>query len=111
VEFELTAEHIKLLRHSYVMDRLSDWETGAAEIDGKRPYGNSYVAADVITILGWAEANDEDEFPEELEDRAMALHSQTPIALQIVLSTGSFEPGLYRQPDPYRQGWERVDPA
>lgn len=107
-EFNLTEDHITLLRRSYVSPELSGVETGAAEIDGKRPYGNSDVDLDVAEILGWADAPgwddqlDEDgQLPEAWVKKAMELHEQTPVALQIVLSTGSFVPGLYRRSSRY----------
>lgn len=110
--FTLTAEHVSLLRRAYV-----GWqhtETGAPEIDPKRPYGNSYVAGDVIEILGWPEpplVDDEREGPEweAIEDRALTLHRETAVALQIVLSLGSFEPGEYERTEQFnRRAWRRV---
>lgn len=111
--FTLTEQHIKLLQHSNVDEYLSTWETGAAMIDPKRPYGNSNVAGDVITILElpFPEGFDpeEDEIPSMLRKQAMKIHEETPTALQIVLCTGSFTPGEYRKTDPYgSRSWERV---
>lgn len=92
--FTLTEDHIKLVRSFNV-----SWqrcETGAPEIDPKRPYGNSSVAEDVAEILGWEyEEDDYDGMPEALRDKALELHYETGTALQIILSTGSFEPGDY----------------
>lgn len=48
--FELTRDHLKLLRNAYV--GWHDCETGAPRIDPKRPYGNQRVALDVAEILG-----------------------------------------------------------
>lgn len=105
--FELTQDHITLLRHSFVQSRLSDVETGAAEIDGKHPYGNSNVAVDVAELLGW-EFDSDEELPDEVYDQAMEIHAETPIALQIVLFTGAFEPGNYYRPEKYDTlRWER----
>ena len=107
--FELTSDLIILLRNSYVMRRLSDVEYGAAEIDGKRPYGNSDVEGDIADLLGWGAERDEYGYlPEEVEARASLLHEQPPMALQIVLSTGSFEPGIY-EASPYSNDWRRVE--
>lgn len=44
-----TADHVTLLARSYW--RMSDCEFGAAEIDGKRPYGNSDVEDDLAEML------------------------------------------------------------
>lgn len=49
--FFLTADHVTLLSRSYV--RWSDMEWGAAEIDGKRPYGGGDMRKDICEILGW----------------------------------------------------------
>ncbi len=115
--FVLTEEHIKLLRRMEV--GWQDAETGAPEIDPKRPYGNSYVERDVLEILGLDHATmtvggvtvamdlpDDDDLPAELMERARKLHRETETALQIVLRTGSFEPGTYQ--DPGFTDWEKV---
>jgi hypothetical protein len=103
-QFRLTPELITLLRKSNVSGYLSDCEYGAAEIDGKRPYGNSNVARDIAEILGWDW--DEDGDNDEAYDRARALHKQTPQALQVVLASGSFESGVYVA-DNYRSNWRK----
>ena len=109
-EFTLTQDHVTLLRAMYV--GWQDCETGAPEIDPKRPYGNSDVARDVAEMLGWitSEAVDEnDGLSEAMIDKAEALHQETAIALQIVLSTGCFTPGKYRQVEKYNsRSWARV---
>ena len=46
--FELTENHIKLLRNAYVS--WDDCETGAPAIDPKRPYGNKYIAQDISAL-------------------------------------------------------------
>jgi hypothetical protein len=104
--FVLTEEHIKLLRGMYV--GWNDCEFGAPEIDPKRPYGNSNPYPDMLVLLGHSlkvDAElmgekielDEDcyELPETVVSKLRKLHSETEIALQIVLSTGAFAPGIY----------------
>ena len=112
-QFELTEEHLKLLQRMYV-----GWqwcETGAPEIDPKRPYGNSAVEADIAEILGFElfdydEDEDYGEYNEEALQRAEKLHLETMIALQIVLKTQSFEPGMYRRTVKYNTtSWELVE--
>lgn len=93
--FEVTAEHIRLLRSAYV--EWQDCETGAPAIDPKRPYGNSDVAGDVNDILG----------AKYSEDDALAVHLGTQTALQIILSTGMFRPGKYRQKD-FGEAWKPI---
>lgn len=105
--FTLTKEHVKLLRAAYV--GWEDCEFGAPAIDCKRPYGNSSVAEDIAEILGWTvDYDDDDEMPDEVHGRATKVHQETETALQVVLSTGSFEPGTYRAPR-YGGTWERDD--
>lgn len=103
--FELTEDLIKLLRRSYVSRGLSDVEYGASEINGKRPYGNSDVERDIAEILGW-EVDDAGPTDEQ-EKKAREIHEQTPTALQIVLATGEFVPGLY-EASAYGVNWRRV---
>lgn len=105
--FHLSAEHVTLLRHMLV--GWQDCETGAPEIDPKRPYGNSNVASDVAEILeieGWDPFGD-DEMSDELEQRMLTLHRETETALQVVLAVGSFETGDFTC-EPYSAKWQRV---
>jgi hypothetical protein len=107
VLFSLTDEHVTLLRRAVV--RWEDCEYGAPAIDCKRPYGNSSVALDVAEILGWMPKGGhglDDDLTDALRERADKIHAETETALQIILSTGSFETGTYRRVD-YRR-WERV---
>lgn len=113
--FTLTEEHVTLLRRMYV-----GWcgdEFGAPEIDPKRPYGNSNVVRDMYEILAGATATWDDDHgmpsglsPEEWDPevvRLEELHKETRTALQVVLATGSFEPGEYVASE-YRIDWERA---
>lgn len=107
MRFTLTTEHVALLRAMNV--GWQDCETGAPEIDPKRPYGNSSVELDVAEILGWEV--DEDGLTDEQHDRAATLHRETQTALQVVLHAGSFEPGDYVNRDrfaPYGVTYERA---
>lgn len=104
-QFNLTEDHLKLLRRMVV--GWQDCETGAPEIDPKRPYGNSDVSLDVAETLGWPIPNAErmpsreyERAREALQDRAMRIHRETQTALDVVLRTGQFKAGLYR-----RVGW------
>lgn len=107
MRFTLTADHIRLLRAASVC--WEDCEAGAPAIDCKRPYGNSYVAGDVAELLNWA--TPDDDLTDAQRTRALALHDETEVALQIVLTTGAFEPGDYRRTDQYRRNsWVRVSP-
>jgi len=104
MEFTLTEAHLKLLVRMYV--GWYDCESGAPLVDPKRPYGNSDVAGDVAEILGVEDFDPEDDVQ---YDHMHKLHTETDVALQIVLSTRSFEPGRYKRLDTYdTQKWVRV---
>jgi hypothetical protein len=102
--FKLTKDHIKLLQNAYV-----DWydcETGAPAIDCKRPYGNKYVPGDIAKILGWKVH--ENGLTDAQEDKAYQIHSETQTALQIVLTTKRFSPGLYESQSYQARSWKKV---
>jgi hypothetical protein len=95
--FTLTEDHIKLVRRMYV-DFDDGGYDGAPAVNLKRPYGNSDVIGDVHEILydqPFPEDENDDERNEELVSKLIAIHQQTATALQIVLCTGSFVPGVY----------------
>lgn len=103
--FTLTQDHVTLLRNAYVSWHYMEW--GAPCIDGKRPYGNGDVARDVARLLGWElfeDADGEKHFTADQRDRACDLHKETETALQVVLASGSFEPGEYVA-DKYDCNW------
>jgi hypothetical protein len=108
--FELTESLVTLLRNSYVDDRLSGEEYGAAQIDPKRPYGNGDVEADIAELLGlaWADDEDDENVNDDIKEHCAYLHSLTPQALQVVLSAGSFEPGTYVTSSRYGNDWKRA---
>jgi hypothetical protein len=109
--FELTADHVTLLRHAYT--GWQDCETGAPEVDPKRPYGNSYVPGDVAELLGWEPGDWEDGervLGDRQVERALELHRETATALEVVLRAGSFEPGTYVTTDRYSRDWHRRHP-
>lgn len=98
--FTMTEDHRKLLRRMCVQWHAC--ETGAPEVDPKRPYGNSSVSIDVAEILGWSVPNEErlsgceyERQSADLESRAAAIHVETVVALQILVSTGQDAPGKY----------------
>lgn len=102
--FELTEDHLKLLKNAYV-----DWdgcEYGAPAIDCKRPYGNSSVGQDIAEILGW----EYDElYDSDVLNEASIIHNETQTALQIILTTQSFETGTYRKMNEYDdRSWKKV---
>lgn len=90
--FTLTDQHITLLRNAYIC--WEDCETGAPAIDCKRPYGNSNVVGDIVEILGWKEDLGED-LSDTQRAQILAMHYETETALQCILTSGSFEPGVF----------------
>jgi hypothetical protein len=113
-EFTVTEDHLKLLRHA----RAGTWypgegDHGAAGVSLKKPYGNSYIEADVAEIVG---APDEDwvfedgyktHLTEEATKRFLRLHIEAMAALQIVLAVGEFRPGHYRRSAIWAIDWQR----
>ena len=106
--FELKEEHITLLQNAYL--RWEDCETGAPAIDCKRPYGNSYVPADVAEILEY-DVDDEEVYDNDaLNEELMQWHYETETALQIILATKSFVPGTYEKYEEYNsRAWRLVE--
>lgn len=111
LEFELTEQHVTLLRHAYV-----DWddcEFGAPAINCKRPYGNGDALTDIAKLLhpefqSMREGAQMD-WMEDNADRLRTVHEETEIALQIVLITGQMQPGRYVRSSSYdRRGWKQV---
>lgn len=102
LEFELLPEHLLLLNSMYV-----GWQHnafGAPEIDPKRPYGNSDVYMDMVEILGvdltayddhYLDPDYDGELPPELVRQLDILHDGTQLALQLLLTNGRIEPGVY----------------
>jgi len=104
--FDLKSEHIKLIENMNV----SWWnaEYGAPCIDPKRPYGNSDVEEDICEILGFKkiEVDYEEKFLTKDLEYAAKIHEEMETALQVVLSSKSFEPGRY-QCEKYGYKWEK----
>ena len=101
-EFELTEEHIKLLSRMYTCwdDRSYGHPSMCANL-----YGNSDVFRDMAEILGTEEklCPHCSEIINEIDQKWFdKLHEETPIALEIVLRTKSFRPGIYVRDWPER---------
>ena len=100
--FELKEEHIKLLQRAYV--GWDDREYGAPKINPKRPFGNSgrnTILLEMAKILGletFKDMDGEDNITEEQAAYLEDLWWKTDVALQIILRTRSFQPGVYEWP-------------
>jgi hypothetical protein len=106
-KFVLKEEHLKLLRNMCV--NWDNCEFGAPTIDCKKPYGNSDVYEDMAKILGiggFEDSEGEISFSKEQVDLMDILHKESKVALQIVLKTGKFEPGIYVA-DEYSENWTK----
>lgn len=106
MKFEVTEEHIKLLRRAYV--EWGEIESGAPAIDGKRPYGNSDVTRDVAEILGLELITDrygDTVLTYEQGQYCDKIHRETEYALQIFLCMGEMKPGVYIRKDEYDRAW------
>jgi hypothetical protein len=79
----ITNMHLKLLSNAYV--GWQDCESGAPEINPKRPYGNSFVAGDVARILQIPIHDEGDGMTERQQEEMLTYHLQTKEALQFVL--------------------------
>jgi hypothetical protein len=101
--FTITEDHLKLLRRACI--GWCDDETGAPQIDPKRPYGNSFVEGDIADILGWS--FDED-LSEEQFEKASLLHSETSTVLQIILNILPDLTGTYIRVNDYLDKWVRA---
>lgn len=97
--FTLTEEHLKLMAGANIGWDDSSYE-GAPGFDVKRPYGNKDVFVDIHHLLGGekigcgGDAVREELTPEE-ESRYRKLHRELEYALEIVLHTCNFVPGIY----------------
>lgn len=38
------------------------WEFGSVGVDGKRPFGNSFVEGDILDIIGWEPELEEEDY-------------------------------------------------
>lgn len=104
MKFEITEDHLTLLQNAYVYFDDSCYD-GAPAIDLKRPYGNSWVAGDVWELL-------HGEYPEELDDdqehECIQIHRETGTALQICLTLGKFETGVYERENYKPRSWRKI---
>jgi len=111
--FVLGNDHLKLLRAARV--QWQNCETGAPEIDPRRPYGNSDVAGDVARILGCEVQrcpHCHEPLSEQCDEALMQAHRETETALQIVLALAgrAATTGVYKR-EHERGVWARCHEA
>lgn len=112
--FRLTDAHVNLLS-----EMLVDWDdsgAGAPCINPFSPYGSGVDPGRVLRLAGvnpqtssssCSDGSHRISFASRDLSFARQLHGETAIALQIVLSTKSFAPGMYRQVGSTGRRWER----
>ena len=117
--FILTSEHLTLLRNLNIsftpMEEIKTSDNlGVPVINAKRPYGSSDIYRDINKLLELGLVpNDEGEFSEKEKEFMLELHRSMGDVLQIVLSTGSFESGIYEAKAivpgrTYSDRWENI---
>tara|TARA_R100000656_G_scaffold104176_1_gene76222 strand:+ start:259389 stop:259748 length:360 start_codon:yes stop_codon:yes gene_type:complete len=110
--FELKKDHLTLLKE--VSWDWNDCAFGAPAIDCKRPFGNSgyQVYHDINAALGgrWDVSLDEDgDFSEEAEHEILDLYTELMVALQVIFTAQSLEPGVYQTDSewPHQEIWSK----
>ena len=106
--FEVTEDHIKLLKGMYI--GWDDCEFGAPAVDPKRPYGNSSVIADIAEILGWMDDDwwDGDQETDQWREAGNKIHNEMQTVLQILVRNLSIEPGTYKTSTSYGNDWTKA---
>lgn len=109
-KFILTVEHVALIKRFNV-----GWDgscyLGSPVVDPKRPFGNGDVIGDMAEIVGIQPIETDDEetyWPRGTRDAMEKLYRELDGALQVVLASGSFEPGTYTAPR-YSSDWIREE--
>lgn len=104
--FRLTEQHIRLLRVATIVHNEEGW-LGHPGFDKKRPFGSGDITEGMAEILGVPTIETDTEgthYPKGTGHRMRQIYSELATALQIVLCTGTFLPGIYKQKS-YRE-WE-----
>jgi len=107
IYFDLTEDHVKLVRQFNI--QLGSSYEGWPCVDGKRPFGNGDWVNDVAAIIGIEKIETDDGFvwPKGTTDRCTKICGDLCQALQVILASGSFEPGKY-EADEYHDNWVNV---
>jgi hypothetical protein len=82
--FELSADHVELLKAAEFKYFESGGDYVLIGIEGKRPFGNSDVYRDVARVLGWKLPNDD--LSDEQAELAGKLLRELPLALNEIIS-------------------------
>ncbi|MEU1384969.1 MULTISPECIES: hypothetical protein [unclassified Nonomuraea] len=90
---QVRPEHVALLHHAR-SSRQGHKETGAPGLNPRGPFGGSDPYADIAAIVDGRTGDDYDEADER---RHVQLFGEPALVLEIVLRSGSFEPGTYQR--------------
>lgn len=108
--FVLTKEHVILLRNSWIDDLVTI--DSAARLDQKRPYGTKSIimsAAELLDVKTIETYEGEEVISRADGERVEKIHNETGVALQVILSSGSFKLGLYQTSGQYVKDWRLVE--
>lgn len=62
-----------------------DWgDLACIGVNGKRPFGNSYVGRDIANILGW-KLDEDEELTDAQQKKADRLMEELPLALNLLI--------------------------
>jgi hypothetical protein len=119
LKFELKEDHIKLLKHlrwsiksEHIISKCDDKEEY-----GDSPFGGDDLVEDMCIILNGRPSDfnplDDEQLVSEVSDeekiKLLELFNELPTALDIILCTGSFEPGHYKSKW-YDRNWIKYEP-
>jgi hypothetical protein len=114
LKFNLTENHIKLLKHlKWSLNNDNNIESIDIEDSLTSPFGGDNIYEDINTILNGKPADFTDflengiEFTEEEKSDMIKLYKELTKALDIILFTSSFEPGLYSTKW-YDRNWKKI---
>jgi len=109
--FEITEDHIKLIRNLDVSLNYWGHKYTSPYIDQKRPYGNSNIPGDIGKILGVKEEGMKpcpfgeepyEVYTDEQEEMLLGIHAELIHVIDIMFKTGSYELGSYSKT---KYGW------
>jgi len=107
VHFELKQYHVDLLTNANI-DYVSGCEWGWLGLDCKRPFGNGDMTGDMAKIMGieQIETDEGPQWPKGTHEKMVKIfEEELPIALEVILESKSFEPGVYEKEE-YMGTWE-----
>lgn len=116
LKFELKEDHIKLLKNlKWSINEVTNYivSTGNGDEFGESPFGGDNIIEDMYIIL-YGKPDEFDilndsiiEINQSDIENMETLFSELPMALDIILYTGSFEPGSYKTKW-YDRNWTKL---